>query len=114
MVAIKVDVSGIDEALKELEKLKKELPKMVLSAVRLGAQYERSNKKYRNRTGRLSRSTKGRLTRNNRTSIEAELNLGADYATYVRDMNLMNLSDTVNRIEAQIEDGINRLANRLG
>lgn len=80
----------------------KELPKAIESIVKMGALHEQLNHAYVNRTGNLQRSTQGTLYRSSSSDIRADLDMGADYASYVVNKGLSEINTVAKDIEEQL------------
>jgi hypothetical protein len=94
---------------KQVEAQFAQLAQAMRAAVQLGAQYERSNHTYQNRTGNLERSTKGKLVRVDRRAIRAELVMGMPYASYVVRRGFSTINSTSVRVRDSIRDQIARI-----
>lgn len=85
--------------------------------VEMGAAFERSSHGYRNRTGRLEASTKGRMVNRTQRLSRVDLEMGytpsADYASHVVRMGLSNINSAAARVEAELAERFSVMAKRI-
>jgi hypothetical protein len=108
-----LDISDVEQAEADAVDGFRGLGGRMRSAVQLGAQYERDNKTYQNRTGDLLRSTKGRLDRNSKDEIVAELEMGMGYADHVRALGFSAIDEAANRADVAIADAIEAVGDKV-
>ncbi len=90
--------------------LRDRLPAGMLAAAKLGAQFERDNKTYQDRTGNLKRNTQGRKVVSNANETVVELVMDEEYASYVRRRGYSKISEAGVRTRDQIQDLIDDIA----
>lgn len=106
---VSVDNSETVRRCEEMQKRFQQLPIDLQNAARLGAQYEKQNKTYTDRTGRLKQSTIGKLISRRLGFIEGYVEMGMPYASYVKRRGFSAFDDAVARTRQAIRDALDRL-----
>lgn len=101
---IDLDIDDVFEFHDRVSEEFRQIPKMLRQAVRFGAQYERDNHEYKNRTRNLQRNTKGVIDESSRHEVVASITMGTEYASYVVNRGLSEIEDAAAHTE-QILDG---------
>jgi hypothetical protein len=110
---IELDISEVIEAEANAVKEMDRVHKVMSSAVQIGAQFERDHKTYQNRTGDLQRGTRGKLDRNSKEEVVAELIMNTDYASYVKARGFSSIDEASRRTAAQISEGLKDIENKV-
>lgn len=84
---------------KLVKALQEDLVKNMEYIVGLGAQYERLNHKYTNRTGNLERSTKAVWVVKNSNELKINLEMGMEYASSVRNLGYSSIDTAAKQVE---------------
>lgn len=100
-------------AARDAEEELKNLPQRMLNAARMGAEYEKANKTYEDRTGNLRKHTVGRLVRRGLNEVVAEIEMGEEYASYVRARGFSAFNEAVKLTRQTIEDEIDLIGQKI-
>jgi hypothetical protein len=95
-----VNVSDVTRALAQATAILAQVTPKMLNEVRMGAGREQSQHAYKNRTGRLEKSTRGILIRSTAKESRVTLEMGMDYASYVERKGLTSLAEEARITEA--------------
>ncbi len=79
------------------------------TAVKYGAQFERDNKTYQNRTWKLLRNTKGRIDRASNNEVVAEIVMDMPYASHVNKLGYSAIDEAAAATKLAIQDIIDGL-----
>lgn len=110
---VKLDLSELKRAEKRAERELESVPKILLTAVTRGAQFEQRSHRYQNRTGDLELSTQGILNESTTRLSEATIEMGMPYASYVVARGFSSFPDIVAVVQQQITSELNQLAIRV-
>jgi hypothetical protein len=100
-----VDTSELQALQAQLTAMMQEqVPQILKSVVDLGAAYARNNHEYINRTGDLTKSTKGIWMKQTRSQLQRNLDVGMQYASYVRNRGLMEVDHAASQIEQELQE----------
>lgn len=89
------------------------LPGRMLNAVKMGAEYELQEKTYQDRTGDLRKSTQGKMDRSSANDVSVRLEMGEEYASYVRRRGYSAIAEAAARTDRQIRDDIDAIGRRV-
>lgn len=107
---MKIDNSETMEALSwAREALTREVPRIMKSAVELAAVYEKQEKTYTDRTGELTKNTRGEIVSRSTDECTAELILDTEYASYVTRNGYTAFNEAGIAARDQIQDGFDAL-----
>ena len=110
---VKIDLSEVHALRARADEELRSVPAIMKHAVGLGAAYERGSHAYRNRTGRLERSTRGVLVSSAVRLTRADLEMGMPYASYVVARGLSNIHAAARMVREQLEDDFEAMAKRI-
>lgn len=89
------------------------LGKRMLSVAKVGAEYEKGHKTYQDRTGNLKKSTKGVAKENRKDNVEVDLEMGMDYASFVKRRGYSEIDAAAKLTEGGIQDQIDAIAKAI-
>jgi hypothetical protein len=97
MTMYNVHITGLDEAIEDMQKLRRRLEPMRIAkkmkdAVDVGAELERRTHPYTNRTGLLQKSTRSRIMRVEPWRVRVDLEMGMRYAERVNELGYSNIN----------------------
>lgn len=113
MLQLKIDTAPIAAAQKKAEAAIAKLPSLFQAAVKNAAADERANHRYINRTGRLQKSTQGRVFQATKKLVRAELVMTQPYASYVESKGLSDIKDRAQDVEFYLQDVLDNLFSHL-
>lgn len=113
MFRLDIDITDVIDAEDDAREALSRIPRAMEGAVRLGAEFAKSAKRYQDRTGTLSRMTRGRTDRSSRNETSVELESATEYAEYVRRRGLMAIDSGAARTDREIEDRLGRIADEV-
>lgn len=97
---VTIDLNNLEAAIKETERVMKGIGPKMLNEVRQGAIRDQYEHEYRNRTGNLEKSTKGRLVRDSAKESRATLSMDMPYASFVLAKGLTDIEKEAKITEA--------------
>lgn len=108
---LEIDITDCQDAADVAEELlRKEVPRIVLKAVKEAAREEQRFHVFNNYTGNLEKSIAGRRV----SKDEVEMVAGMHYASYVAARKRLNMKGAKNAAEKTIDDEIEKLNRRIG
>ena len=114
-MSLYIDVSGVTALMKEAQSELRKVAEALHDAAEEGAEYERGNHGYRNRTGNLERSTYADRPQRSGDSVSVEMGARAQYASFVEHRGYSHIKTRSPDIAGKaFEDWANALADRLG
>ncbi len=90
-----------------------ELPQELLRCVEMGAAFERHQHEYQNQTGDLEKSTKAVIDQTSRSRAQVTLEMGMDYASYVKRRGLSEVESASVRARDEFQAWADDMADRI-
>ena len=110
---IEVDVSEVHSLTGEAKDLLETVHIVMRSVLDNAAANERAQHEYRNRTGRLQKSTKAATVSRKLSEQVVDLEMGMEYASYVARRGLSEIDAQAKIAERDIESALEERAKRL-
>lgn len=110
---VDIDVSDVVAAAERAAEELAKLPAHMRAAVMLGAQYERAEKEYTDRTGDARRGTKGRIDHSNAGETVAVLEVDVPYASHLARRGYSEIHEAGRRAGQAIADAIEAIGEKV-